>query len=145
MIILEELFCHVDDFCIRFELNWYKYLISHGSIHRLRSNQLSLSEIMTILIAFQTSGYRNFKVYYLNLVCQYWTKAFPVRWSAPPAPLSNCRRQLVSYSRFVQLIPRVIVPMTHYLSCCQGSATGIGLNAGAFRYSRREWRSLFEA
>ena len=67
MIILEELFCHVDDFCLRFEPDWYKYLISHGSICRLRSNQLSLSEIMTILIAFQTSGYRNFKVYYLNI------------------------------------------------------------------------------
>lgn len=78
---------------------------------RLRSNQLSLSEIMTILIAFQTSGYRNFKVYYLNWVCRYWAKAFP---------------NVVSYCRFVQLIPRVIVPMTHYLSDCQGSATGIG-------------------
>ena len=111
MIILEELFCHVDDFCLEFEPGWYKYLISHSSICRLRSNQLSLSEMMTILIAFQTSGYRNFKIYYLNLVCRYWTKAFP---------------NLVSYSRFVQLIPRVIVPMTHYLSCCQGSATGIG-------------------
>ena len=111
MIILEELFCHVDDFCIRFEPDWYKHLISCGSICRLRACQLSLSEMMTILIAFQTSGYRNFKVYYLNLVCRYWTKAFP---------------NLVSYSRFVQLIPRVIVPMTHYLTICQGSVTGIG-------------------
>lgn len=111
MIILEELFCHVDDFCLRFEPDWYKYLISSGSICRLRSNQLSLSEIMTILIAFQTSGYRNFKVYYLNLVCRFWATAFP---------------NIVSYSRFIQLIPKVIVPMTHYLSNCQGSATGIG-------------------
>lgn len=111
MIILDELFCDVDDFCLRFEPDWHKHLISSDSICRLRSNQLSLSEIMTILIAFQTSGYRNFKLYYLNLVCQYWRRAFP---------------NLVSYSRFVQLIPRVIIPMTHYLSCCQGSATGIG-------------------
>ena len=119
MIILEELFCHVDDFCFKFEPDWHKYLISCGSICRLRSNQLSLSEIMTILIMFQTTcgepnrlcGYRNFKVYYLNMVTQYWKNAFP---------------DLVSYSRFVQLIPRVVVPMIHYLSCCQGSSTGMG-------------------
>ena len=111
MIILDELFCDVDDFCLRFEPNWHKHLISSDSICRLRSNRLSLSEIMTILIAFQTSGYRNFKLYYTNLVCQYWRGAFP---------------DLISYSRFVQLIPRVVIPMTHYLSCCQGSATGIG-------------------
>ena len=111
MIILEELFCQVDDFCLRFESDWYKRQISCGAVCRLRSNRLSLSEIMTIVIAFQTSGYRNFKVYYLNLVSQYWRKAFP---------------NLVSYSRFVQLIPRVIVPMVHYLSCCQGTSTGIG-------------------
>lgn len=111
MIILEELFCQVDDFCLRFEPDWYKQQISGGSVCRLRSNRLSLSEIMTIVIAFQTSGYRNFKVYYLNLVSRYWRKAFP---------------NLVSYSRFVQLIPRVVVPMIHYLSCCQGTSTGIG-------------------
>ena len=111
MIILDELFCDVDDFCLSFEPDWYKHLMSSGSIRRIRSNQLSLSEIMTILIAFQTSGYRNFKLYYLNLVSCYWRKAFP---------------NLVSYSRFVQLIPKVVVPMTHYFSCCQGSATGIG-------------------
>ena len=111
MIILEELFCHVDDFCLFFEPDWHKYLITCGSLCRLRSNRLSLSEIMTILIAFQTSGYRNFKVYYLNMVSQHWKDAFP---------------DLVSYSRFVQLIPRTVVPMVHYLSCCQGRSTGIG-------------------
>ena len=111
MIILDELFCDVDDFCALFEPDWHKHLISCGSVRRLRSNQLSLSEIMTILIAFQTSGYRNFKVYYLNLVCQHYRSAFPDR---------------VRYSRFIQLIPRVLVPMIHYLSCCKGSSTGIG-------------------
>ena len=111
MIILEELFCHVDDFCCRFEPGWYEYLISSGSRCRFRSNQLSLSEIMTIIIAFQTSGYRNFKAYYLSMVCRYWKDTFP---------------HLVTYSRFVRLIPRTIVPMLHYLACCQGRSTGVG-------------------
>lgn len=111
MIILEELFCSVDDFCIRFIPGWQKYCIESGCSHRRRSGKLSLSEVMTILIAFQTSGYRNFKIYYLNLVCKYWQNAFP---------------NLVTYSRFVQIIPRVIVPMTHYLAERKGSLTGIG-------------------
>ena len=111
MIILEELFCPVDDFCKKFEPDWQKYLISCGSARRVRSGNLSLSEVMTILIAFQTSRYRDFKSYYLNLVCHFWHREFP---------------ELVSYPRFVQLIPRAIVPMIHYLSSLKGSSTGIG-------------------
>ena len=77
MTSLEELFCHVDDFCQNFEPLWQHQLLSNGLKTRQRKRSLTLSEIMTILIAFHHSHYRNFKHYYLNHVRQYWSQAFP--------------------------------------------------------------------
>ena len=60
MFSLEELFCPIDDFCLSFEPNWKKQLIQSGSSRRLRSRQLSLSEILTILVSFHTSALQKF-------------------------------------------------------------------------------------
>ena len=46
-------------------------------MRRQRARQLSLSEIMTILIEFHRSGYRNFKTYYQDQVRQQWHAEFP--------------------------------------------------------------------
>ena len=77
MFILEELFCDLDDFCLSFEPQWRSQQLSQGLKIRRRSRQMSLSEIMTILIAFHQSYYRNFKRYYLDHVCVYWRGEFP--------------------------------------------------------------------
>ncbi len=77
MLSLEALFCHVDDFCRWFEPLWQQRLLGEGLQRRSRSRSLSLSEIMTILIAFHQSAYRNFKWFYTQLVGRYWRKAFP--------------------------------------------------------------------
>lgn len=111
MFILEELFCPIDDFCLNFEPAWRKQLIQNGLSHRQRDRQLSLSEIMTILISFQTSNCRNFKAFYLGIVSQYWQNAFP---------------NLVSYSRFIEWIPSTLVPLMTYLRSRLGTSTGIG-------------------
>jgi hypothetical protein len=87
---LEALFYYVDDFCRWFEPQWQKHLLGEGLQRRSRSRNFSLSEIMTILIAFHQSAYRNFKWFY-KLVCRYWHQAFP---------------GLVSYHRFVEWMPR---------------------------------------
>ena len=65
IFILEELFCDLDDFCTVFEPAWQSQLLSQGLKTRRRDRQMSLSEIMTILIAFHQNHYRNFKHYYL--------------------------------------------------------------------------------
>lgn len=65
---------------------------------------------MTILIAFHHSQYRNFKAYYLAHVCRYWRAEFP---------------HLVSYSRFVALIPDTLIPLCAYLRSLFGQCTGI--------------------
>jgi hypothetical protein len=65
MFSIDALFYHVDDFCLRFEPQWHKTLLSHGLKTRQRPRRLCLSEILTILIAFHQYPYKNFKHYYL--------------------------------------------------------------------------------
>jgi hypothetical protein len=76
MSILEELFCDID-FCHEFEPQWHSQLLSQGLKTRRRSRQMSLSEILTILVSFHQNHYRNFKQYYLKQVCVYWLGEFP--------------------------------------------------------------------
>ncbi len=59
---LLELFCDVDDFCQSFVPAWQQQMLTSGDIQRQRERRLSISEIMTILIHFHQSHYRNFKV-----------------------------------------------------------------------------------
>ena len=110
MFILEELFCDLDDFCTVFEPQWRSQLISQGLKTRRRNRQMSLSEIMTILVAFHQSHYRNFKRYYLDHVCIYWLSEFP---------------KLPSYQRFVEWMPSTLLPLCVYLKRCFGECTGI--------------------
>jgi transposase len=104
------LFCHVDDFCQRFEPRWRQHLLTHGVVQRQRVRQLCLSEIMTIVIAFHTSHYRDFKAFYTSTVQPHWRAEFP---------------DLVSYSRFVDFLPSVLIPLCAYLRHCYGACTGI--------------------
>ena len=110
MFSLEELFCHIDDFCQAFEPRWFQTLLGQGVRHRRRSRSLQLSEIMTILIAFHRQGYRNFKVFYLEHVSVYWQAEFP---------------RLVSYNRFIEWIPSTVLPLCVYLQHCFGQCSGI--------------------
>lgn len=52
----DTLFCFVDDFCKGFEPWYKKQLISDGTVKRNREHHLSLSETLTILIAYHQSG-----------------------------------------------------------------------------------------
>jgi hypothetical protein len=74
------------------------------------SGQLSISEIMTIIIYFHQSQYRNFKAYYMEHVCQYLQAEFP---------------KLVSYERSVILMPSVLGPLSAYLRSLYGRCHGI--------------------
>lgn len=106
---LVELFCDVDDFCQQFQNQYPKQLVSKSG-QRLRQAQLSESEVMTIVIHFHQSAYRNFKDYYLQHVQTYLKSEFP---------------RLVSYTRFVQLMPRILLPLLAYAQSKCGACTGI--------------------
>jgi hypothetical protein len=107
---LLELFVSVDDFCQIFLPVWEKKLFADGSKKRHRTGQLSISEIMTIIIYFHKSRYRNFKAYYIEHVCRHLRGEFP---------------NLVSYERFVILMPTVFGPLSAYLKELYGSCSGI--------------------
>jgi IS5 family transposase len=110
MLSLEDLFCAVDDFCQKFEPEWERQLLGHGLLRRKRSRGLCLSEIMTIMISFHQSSYRNFKAYYDKKVQEDWQQAFP---------------GLVSYQRFIEWMPSALLPLCAYLRSCFGNCSGI--------------------
>lgn len=110
MLSLLELFVSVDDFCQGFLPFWNQQLIEDGSKKRQRAGQLSVSEIMTIIIHFHQSRYRHFKAYYTEHVCQHLRAEFP---------------KLVSYERFVVLMPSVLGPLCAYLKSRYGRCHGV--------------------
>jgi hypothetical protein len=108
-VTLLELFCAVDDFCQTWNGAQPKPLTSKSG-QRLRQPCLSESEIMTMVIHFHQSGYRDFKDYYTKYVQVHLRSEFP---------------QLVSYSRFVTLMQRVVLLLWAYAQACCGTCTGI--------------------
>jgi len=81
-----------------------------GQRQRIRQTTLALSEIMALLVYFHWSHYRTFKHYYTEYVTVHLRPYFP---------------QLVGYHRFVELIPRALVPLCCYLTTRKGRCTGI--------------------
>lgn len=102
------LFCDIDDFCLLFEPIWRKQLLETRQRHRAAT--LCMSEVMTILILFHASSYRNFKAYYTGHVLKHMAWAFP---------------RLVSYNRFVELMSPALVPLCGYLQSRKGQCSGI--------------------
>jgi transposase len=108
---LVELFCAVDDFCQEFLPHFEAHMLANGMWQRRRARSLSISEVMTILIHYHQSHYRDFKAYYCKHVQQHLYREFP---------------DLVSYQRFVEYIPSTLIPLCVYLkTCCMGDCTGV--------------------
>ncbi len=110
---LVELFVHVDDFCQAFLPQLGQRLLQSGIVKRRRKRSLSISEVMTVLIHFHQSHYRNFKAYYCEHVLTHLRSEFP---------------GLVSYTRFVDFIPSAMLPLCAYFRyACLGDCAGISL------------------
>jgi hypothetical protein len=107
---LLELYCAVDDFCQAFEPAWQRQQLASEQVRRQRQRSLSLSEMMTLLIHFHQSHYRDFKAYYKQYVCVQLRREFP---------------GLVSYTRFVDYMPCALLPLCVYLQKQYGRCTGI--------------------
>ena len=73
---LLDLFCHVDDSRDQFKPYWDR-LLGQGLRKRLRMSLLSDSEIMTIMVHFHQSHYRDFKAYYTEYVGKHLRSEFP--------------------------------------------------------------------
>lgn len=103
----DKLYCYVDDFCKGFESYYRKTLISSGTKKRNRACKMSLSEIMTILIAYQQSGMSCFKYFYQEL-------------QKNEDKLFN---YLVHYDRFISLIKIAFPALMCFLKSLEGSVT----------------------
>jgi len=73
--MLITIFYYTDEFCKFFSKEADKNLLSNESIKPFKS-AMSLSEIMTIIIYWHHSGYKNFKAYYTKHVQVYLRKEF---------------------------------------------------------------------
>ena len=104
-----KLFCHVDDFC-QWLSTWEQAKLLGVARKRGPAPCLSMSEVMTILICFHRSHYRDFKAYYTRHVSKHMRSEFPA---------------LVSYTRFVELIPSSLPAMYLYLHVRFGQGTGV--------------------
>lgn len=105
-----QLFFDCDEFCREFLPQLAAQQLTDGKPHRQRASSLSTSEVMAIVILFHHSGFRNFKTYYTQQVCQHWRAEFP---------------QLVSYQRFVELKSGTLIPLAAFLDSRFGNCSGI--------------------
>ena len=108
---LTSIFCEMDDFCNTFDSLAQHYMLS-GAMKAKRgpSCSLAMSEIMTVLVMFQSSRVRDFKNFYTGLLCLYYKGYFP---------------KLPSYERFVNLMQSAIFPLSIFAQLKTGQKTGI--------------------
>ena len=59
-----ELFCVIDDFFLKFEATYWKFLKQNNHCLRIRKVQLSISEILFIAIWYKCSHFNNFKAFF---------------------------------------------------------------------------------
>ena len=107
---LIEIFIAVDDFTKPFE-QWLANRSLPGERQSTRQPELTASEIITLLVYYHHSGYKNFQYFYERLVSSQMPTYFP---------------KLVSYSRFIELLPRQ-APTLHVLTkylCLSNKRTG---------------------
>lgn len=107
---LTHIFCEIDDFCKELLDYQQKRLLPSPSKKRGPASSLCESEIMVILIFFQSSGFRNFKTFYTCFLCSYWTKEFP---------------NLPSYNRFIEMMHKVAFHLILFSQIHSGKKTGI--------------------
>lgn len=111
-LMLTEIYFHADEFCKQNAVFLSSLLKENGYYKKKHACQLTLSEIMTILIYYHCCYYKDFKSYYQQLVSRELRRDFP---------------DLVSYHRFVELIPRAMLPMSLFLKKCCGQAQQTGI------------------
>ncbi|MEP8782010.1 IS982 family transposase, partial [Enterobacter ludwigii] len=107
---LVEVFCDVDDFSAVFIPEWEKTLLTDGTRKRQRSGRMTMSEVMTIIIFFQMSHHRDFKNFYTGYLSRFYTAEFP---------------NLLSYTRFLEVMPTALVPLCSYFASLKSEPTGI--------------------
>lgn len=103
-------FCQVDDFCKVFEPKFNQQMLASGQRKRIKPSLMSRSEVMTILICFHRSGFRNLKTFYNSMIGGYRRRDFP---------------DLLSYNRFVELQRDALMLLGAFMQVRLGNCSGI--------------------
>jgi hypothetical protein len=104
------IFCEIDDFCRIFEPKFNQQLLADGKRKRIKPSQMSRSEVMSLMILFHRSGFRDLKSFYTKVVCRYWRKDF---------------RNLLSYNRFVELQRDSLILLASFMQTRLGKCSGV--------------------
>ena len=110
---LVEFFYIIYEFCKEFEKAMEGHLLAMENSKKTRKRAfiMSDSEVITIMIMFHQSHFRDIKAFYINHIQGHCQRDFP---------------HTVSYNRFVELQQRELLPMTVFLPmCCLGKCRGI--------------------
>lgn len=108
---LISIFCTVDSFCKFFLPKWEKIMLNDGKKHRKRTDCLEISEIVTILIWFNGSGFDCFKHFYQS--CERDLKSYFPR--------------IPSYQRFVNVQQKAFVVIFFFLKYLAKNAEKTGV------------------
>lgn len=104
------IFCDTDDFCKAYE-EYCRNKLLMDKEEVVPRTRMSLSEIMTILIMYHLSGYKNFKWYYTKHVMVHQRKDYP---------------DIVNCNRFVEIMKFALVPLILYtIKARFGKCSGI--------------------
>ena len=124
---LEEIFCDVDDF---YQV-WERFgttmpQLPHDGKMKQYNSKLSISEVITITIAFHGSGFRTFKEFYKLQVLPHWGCAFPdlVSYTRCLVALFTSGNP-TSAHRYMELMPWSLMGLWSFLNTCSGEMTGI--------------------
>lgn len=108
---ITEIYVSIDDFYLQFIKEMEKHQLRDVNKKRNRAFTMSSSEVMTIMVLFHLSNFKDIKHFYLIYVKDHLKAEFP---------------RTVSYNRFVELMQSVIFPLAIYLKTQQlGRCTGI--------------------
>jgi len=106
--MLTTIFYYTDEFCKFFLQEANKHLILSEPTKPFQST-MQLSEVMTIMIYWHHSGYKNLKAFYTKHLLVHLRGEFP---------------NAVSYSRFIELISYAALPLFVFAKCTTSQCTG---------------------
>jgi hypothetical protein len=103
-----ELYSFIDDFC-KIYLSYEQKKMLPSNKRRQRECMMSLSELLTVMVMYHTSYAKNFKYFYKTCIEYIYKDDFP---------------KALSYNRFVELMPRLFVPLNILIHLLFGKETG---------------------
>ncbi len=105
---ITDIFGTVDEFCVQFEKFTQPFLLGNPP---KRKPRMSNSEVITIMILFQLSGFRTFKHFYIYYIQKHLKNEFP---------------QTVSYNRFTEPMQSNLMALTMFAkTCALGTCSGV--------------------